>query len=120
LDAFARIAEERILRAMQEGAFEGLEAAGRPLDLEDDAFVPEDLRVCYHILKNAGFTPPEVELRGEIMNLRDLINTLDEGDERLSKLRELNRKLLCYELSTGRRPRLGDYEDLFNQRFIQG
>ena len=35
--------------------------AEKKIDLDDDALVPEDLRMAYRILKNAGFIPPEVE-----------------------------------------------------------
>jgi hypothetical protein len=34
--------------------------------------------MSYRILKNAGCLPPELELRNEIINLRDLINTIDD------------------------------------------
>nr|NIT03118.1 DUF1992 domain-containing protein [Candidatus Latescibacterota bacterium] len=50
--AISRIAEERIRRAIEEGHFDNLENAGKPLDLEDDIWVPEDLRIAYRVLKN--------------------------------------------------------------------
>ncbi len=61
------IAERRIAEAVSQGAFEDLPGAGRPLALEDDALVPEELRIAHRILKNAGFLPREVEesRRGE-------------------------------------------------------
>jgi len=43
---------------MSRGDFDGLPGAGRPLVLDDDPLVPEDLRLAYRILKNAGFVPP--------------------------------------------------------------
>jgi len=58
---FDSIAEKKIAEAMERGEFDDLPGAGRPLELDDDANVPEDLRVAYRILKNAGFVPPEVE-----------------------------------------------------------
>lgn len=89
-----KIAEERIRKAMEEGAFQGLSLAGKPLDLEDDRWVPEDLRVAYRVLKNAGCVPPEVELRKEILSLKDLVAGMDDDGERLRKIRELNFKLM--------------------------
>jgi len=89
-----KIAEERIRKAMEEGAFDGLARAGKPLDLDDDRWVPEDLRVAYRVLKNAGCVPPEVELRKEIMSLKDLVAGMDDDRERLRKIRELNFKLM--------------------------
>jgi len=58
-----RLAEERIKQAQEEGAFDALPGRGRPLDLEDDAHVPEDLRLAWRVLKNAGCLPPELEAR---------------------------------------------------------
>ena len=55
------IAEQRIAEAISRGELENLPGEGRPLELDDDALVPEDLRLAYRILKNAGFVPPEVE-----------------------------------------------------------
>ena len=60
----------RIAEAMAEGAFDDLPGAGKPLALDDDTLVPEDLRVAYRILKNAGFLPPEVESRRETRRRR--------------------------------------------------
>jgi len=61
------IAERRIAEAVSQGAFDRLPGAGRPLELDDDALVPEELRIAHRILKNAGFVPREVEedRRGE-------------------------------------------------------
>ncbi len=93
--AISRIAEERILRAIAEGKFDNLQNMGKPLIFEDESWIPEDLRLAYRVLKNAGVVPPELELRGEIMNLRSLIYTIDDDKERLKRIRELNYKLTC-------------------------
>jgi Domain of unknown function (DUF1992) len=66
------IAERRIAEAVAGGEFDDLPGAGQPLDLTDDALVPEELRVAYRILKNAGFVPPEVEALNEIAALERL------------------------------------------------
>jgi len=63
------LAERRIAEAVSRGELDDLPGAGRPLDLDDGAFVPEELRVAYRILKNAGFVPPEVETLNEIAQL---------------------------------------------------
>jgi hypothetical protein len=67
------IAEQKIIDAQARGEFDDLPGAGRPLALEDDALVPEDQRLAYRILKNAGFVPPEVEARREIADLERLL-----------------------------------------------
>ena len=94
MDIFSRIAERKIMQAMEQGEFEQLENAGKPLNLDDDAWVPEDLRIAYRVLKNSGCLPPELELRKEIVTLREMMQTIDDNEDRLRKLRELNFKLL--------------------------
>jgi hypothetical protein len=71
--AFHRVAEEKIVAAQKAGAFDNLPGKGKPLELEDLSWVPEDLRVAYHILKNAHVLPPEAELLKEIHALEDLL-----------------------------------------------
>jgi len=66
------LAERKIAEAVSRGEFDDLPGAGRPLDLADDALVPEELRLAYRILKNAGFVPPEVEALNEIAELERL------------------------------------------------
>lgn len=98
MDAVTRIAEERIRQAIAEGEFANLSGAGRPLIFEDETWIPEDLRLAYRFLKNAGFVPPELELRNEIFTLRDLIETIDDDKEKLRLLRELNFKITKFNM----------------------
>jgi hypothetical protein len=67
------LAEQKIQEAVSRGELDDLPGAGRPLALEDDALVPEDLRVAYRLLKNAGFVPPEVETFSQIAQLERLV-----------------------------------------------
>ena len=64
---FYKIIEERIRAAQKKGVFENLEGSGKPLNLEDDRHIPEDLRLAHKILKNADCLPPEIELKKEIV-----------------------------------------------------
>lgn len=98
---FEILAERRILEAMERGEFDGLPGAGKPLRMEDDSLVPGDLRIAYKVLKNAGCLPPELELRKEILTLRDLLRTIEDDAERSRKNRELHRKLLRLGLLRG-------------------
>ena len=66
---FDLIAEEKIAEAIARGEFDNLPGAGRPLNLDDDALIPEELRLAYRILKNAGYVPPELETLNEIAQL---------------------------------------------------
>lgn len=66
------LVEQKLLEAVSRGEFDHLPGAGRPLDLDDDPLIPEELRVAYRILKNAGFVPPEVETLNQIAALERL------------------------------------------------
>jgi hypothetical protein len=94
VDVFRRIADERIREAMERGDFKNLPNSGKPLKLDQDSWIPEDLRMAYKVLKNAGCLPPELELRKEIVSLRELIDGMDDDADRLKKIRQLNLKLL--------------------------
>jgi hypothetical protein len=97
---FQRLAEERIKEAMDDGAFDGLEGQGRPLELEDDSMVPEELRTAYRMLKNSGHLPPELAPSQEIRQLEDLLESV-EDPETQRKARERLR-LLVDRLQLGR------------------
>jgi hypothetical protein len=59
--ALELIAEKKITEALEKGEFDDLPGRGRPLDLQEDPLVPEDLRMAYRILRNAGYVPEEVK-----------------------------------------------------------
>jgi hypothetical protein len=80
------LAEARIKDAIAGGELADLPGAGRPLELDDERFVPEEVRAAYRILKRAGLVPPEVEARKEWVALTTLIAKLDDGAERRSVL----------------------------------
>jgi len=74
MNAIERIAEQRIREAQTRGELDDLPGAGKPLALEEDnPFVPPELRMAYKVLKNAGYIPPEVELRRDIHSLEQLL-----------------------------------------------
>ena len=103
MDFFSKIAERRILEAIENGEFDNLEGSGKPIAFEDETWIPEDLRMAYRFLKNAGCIPPELEMRNEIINVCSLINTIDDDEEMMKKIRELNFKLLKFNMMR-RRP----------------
>ena len=79
---FQRLAEQAIREAMAEGAFDDLPGQGRPLELEEDCLVPEELRAGYRMLKNAGYLPPELSPSREIRELEDLLAVIEDPGER--------------------------------------
>ncbi len=90
LSGFEKIVEERIQRAMRNGAFEKLEGAGKPLCLEDFSRIPEDLRLAYKILKNADCLPPEIEIKKEISATEALLEGMTDVQLRCKTLKKLN------------------------------
>lgn len=83
-----RIAEGRIQEAAERGEFDDLPGQGKPQQLDDDSLVPPELRAGYRMLKNAGFLPPELELRKEIRAVEELIaGSTDPDSRRRGRLR---------------------------------
>jgi hypothetical protein len=82
--------EDRIARAQAAGEFDDLPGAGRPLELDDDLLVPEELRMAYRVLKNAGFVPPEVQTLKDIHALEHLVRTSVDDAARRKALARLN------------------------------
>ena len=83
---FDALAEKKIAEAIARGELDDLPGAGKPLQLDDDANVPEDLRVAYRILKNAGFVPPEIDSLREIGQLERLVEEKASDDPGKAKL----------------------------------
>jgi Domain of unknown function (DUF1992) len=97
-----KIVEERIQRAQADGLFDNLPGKGKPLKLDDDSFVPEDLRLTYKILKNSNCLPVEMELRKQIFNLRQLLNAAIDEETRRELRRELNVLVLKFNVKQRR------------------
>ena len=103
MDMFALIAERRIKEAIERGEFDNLPGKGKPIVQEDLSAVPEELRMAYKVLKNAGCVPPEIELTNEVASLRRMVLGMEESEEKTRKVRELNFKLMKLEM-TRKRP----------------
>ena len=99
---FELIAEHKIREAAERGDLDNLPGAGAPLDLDDDPLVPQDVRVAHRILRNAGFLPPEVEVRREIRDLERLVAEMGEGTQRSRASRKLQALSLQLAESRGR------------------
>ena len=86
---FDLLAERKIAEAVSRGELDDLPGAGKPLVLDDDASIPEDLRVAYRILKNAGFVPPEVQHLNQIGQLERLLQAGADGAEKTRLLEKI-------------------------------
>jgi len=94
IPGFEAIVEKRIQAAQKKGDLDDLPGEGKPLEFEDDQG-PEELRLAHKILKNAGFLPPEVELRKRACRLEELLAAAESD----SPQRERIQKKLNYLLT---------------------
>ena len=100
---FDSIVEQKIQAAIKEGQFKNLPGYGKPLNLEDDSHVPEELRMSYKILKNAGVVPKEIELNVEIRRMEDLISGMTDVSDKFKAMKKINflkKKILKIKGST--------------------
>ena len=70
--------DEQIAQSLREaqrsGELQSAASWGKPLDLADGyAQTPEELRMAFKALKDAGFVPPEVETMKQIAALREVL-----------------------------------------------
>ena len=76
--------DEQIAQSLRESLASGELATaaswGKPLDLADGyAQTPEELRMAFKALKDAGFVPPEVETMQQIAALREQLAATAAG-----------------------------------------
>ena len=97
MSLFDQLAEERIRVALEKGELSNLPGEGRPLQLDDDALVPAEVRMSNRILRNAGYVPPAIL---ELRELRALCDALAAGAADLdpeTAVRRMTRLLLRVE-----------------------
>ena len=98
---------------MEQGEFDDLPGKGRPLQLEDDSHIPEDIRLAHKILKNASCLPPELELRKEIFTMEEMLAGVKDTKEKYKQIKKLN--FLIMKLNMTRRSSLSLEK---NQRYF--
>ena len=112
-----QIAEARIQEAIERGELRELPGEGRPLRLDDDSAIPEELRAAYRILKNAGFLPPELQLRKEVREAEQLLQQLPESERSRARARL---ELLQLRLAASHRQPINLLlEDHYRQRLLE-
>lgn len=114
-NAIAFVAEQRIREAQDRGEFENLPGRGRPLNLEDDSMVPEDLRMAYKVLRNAGYLPPELAERREITTLVEMLEQCRDEQERVRRMQKLRLVLNRVAASRNRPVALDDNDPYYRQ-----
>jgi hypothetical protein len=63
---FSLLAEQKIQEAIAAGILENLAGEGKPLVWHEDACVPADWRLAFHLLHSAGLAPAWIELRRDL------------------------------------------------------
>ena len=90
--------EGAIQSAMERGEFNNLKGKGKPLDLNEYFDTPEDIRLGYTLLKNAGYVPEEVQLLNQIEELKTKLKQ-EKDHNQIQELRKLLRDAqLNYDL----------------------
>ena len=112
------IAEQKINKAIENGELKTEGWKNKPLDLNDDHMVPDDLKMAYKLLKNAGYVPPEVETRKEISRLEQLIATTEDEHTRVKQMRKLSVLLTKIE-ATRSTPANISYDDEYYNKIVE-
>ena len=102
LTGFEKIIEKRILQAQKKGFFDNLPGSGRPVVLESERHISEDLRLAYKILKNAGCIPPEIELKKKIILTEELLVGMEDTAEKYRLLKKLNYLIMMFNSTHNR------------------
>lgn len=106
--ALQKIIEQKIREAQMKGEFDNLPGMGKPVEIEDDRHVPEDLRMAYKILKNANCVPPEIELKKEIRRMEDMLENLSDEKEKYRQIKKINFKIMQLNMLRKTSPLLED------------
>ena len=103
IPGFEAIVEERIKKAQKQGQFDNLPGKSKPLTFENHTG-PEELRMANKILKNAGFLPPEIELKKKITQTEQLLEAANIDQPEYAKLQKRLNYLIT-KLDTARQQR---------------
>ena len=103
-----KIIEQKIREAQMKGEFDNLPGTGKPVEIEDDRHVPEDLRMAYKILKNANCVPPEIELKKEIRRMEDMLENLSDEKEKYRQIKKINFRIMQLNMLRKTSPLLED------------
>lgn len=97
-----KFVEEQIRKAVAEGEFDNLPGRGKPVDLDAYFQTPEDLRLCYSMLKNAEFVPEEVQMLKDIESLRARLAGCADVDEKARLEKSISEKVLSFKMAVER------------------
>jgi hypothetical protein len=96
--SFDKLVEEKIRAAMADGEFDNLPGKGKPLDLDAYFAAPEDMRLAFSMLKNAGFIPEQVDLLKEVDSLKAALDKSPSEDEKKLIKKKIDERMLRFNL----------------------
>jgi hypothetical protein len=103
--SFDKIVESLIREAQERGEFDNLPGKGKPIDLSDYFETPEEVRIAQSVLKNAGMTPPEVQLLKEIAELRQVLGAVVDEEKKEEIQKRIQHKQIEFNLMMERQKR---------------
>ncbi|MFH1216738.1 MAG: DUF1992 domain-containing protein [Pseudomonadota bacterium] len=115
MNPLTRIAERRISQAIEDGSLTFEKWKNKPLPEDDDPHVPDDLKMAYKILKNAGYLPPEIETKKEIRQLEELIAATEDEHVRLKQMKKLNLLLIKVDAMRKGGTNIASQEDYYRK-----
>ena len=122
MSIFYLIAERRIQEAMKDGLLDDLAMKGQPIPHEDLSGVPEELRMGYKILKNAGYLPEELQLQQEILSIKDMLQACTDLEGRSEARQKLTLRQLQLDMlmeKKGRSLASREYQDKLEARLLR-
>lgn len=84
------VVEAKTREAIERCDFDNLPNKGKPLDLSDWLKTPEHLRMSHSILKNAGYSPSEVNAKKKMAGLRAMIEQESDQGRKQRLLKQLD------------------------------
>ncbi|MEJ2723811.1 MAG: DUF1992 domain-containing protein [Deltaproteobacteria bacterium] len=114
---YLKIVERKIKEAIERGEFDNLPGQGKPLLLEEDSHIPEELRVAYKILKNADCLPPELEAKKEIRQMEDLLANIPDEKERYKLIKKINYMIMKLNMM-GKRSPLFEEKQIYYKKLV--
>ncbi|MED1740195.1 DUF1992 domain-containing protein [Bacillus swezeyi] len=103
MDFSSIISEDKIKQAIKDGEFDGLPGMGKPLKKDEAAHIPENLRMAYRVMKNAGMAGDEGALKKELMTIDDLISKCTDENERERLMRRKTENQLKLDRLAGKK-----------------
>lgn len=74
--------------------------------------------MAYKVLKNADCLPPELELRKEIRQMEDLLESIPDEKEKYRQIRNINFKIMKLNLMGHKSP-LMEEKELYYKKLVE-